>query len=93
MIVKKEQVEAEKAKIRLASARLRESIFSFNETLDSVQEVIEGLQVVANTNGGHSRSDKISKIANMEIDKRKILNIADYVDNIVITDSTHKEYI
>lgn len=93
MIVKKEQIEQEKEKIRYASARLRESVLLFNETLDSVQEVIEGLQIVANTNGGHSRSDQISRIANMEIDKKKILSIADSSDNIVVTDNMRKEYL
>ena len=93
MIVKKEQIELEKEKIRYASARLRESVLLFNETLDSVQEVIEGLQIVANTNGVHSRSDQISRIANMEIDKKKILSIADSSDNIVVTDNMRKEYL
>lgn len=93
MVITKVQIEEEKGKIKLSAAKLRESILSFNETLESVQEVVDGLRVVANTNGGHRRSDQISQIANMEIDKSKIASIADCADNIVVVDSTHKEYI
>ena len=93
MIIKKQDIEDEKEKIKVTSSKLRDSITSFNETLDSVQEVIDGLKVVANTYGGHKRNDQISKIANIEIDKSKLASIADFADNIVVTDSTHKEYV
>lgn len=81
-MVTNEQVETEKQKIAAASKNLVDDVEEFISTLESVQEVIEGVKVAANTYGGHQTADKIAKIADMEIDKKKIQNIASLVTGI-----------
>lgn len=82
----------EKEKIKLSLDRLTDSVENFNSTLDSVQEVIEGLKVVANTCGGHQRNDQISQIANMDINKREIACMKEDISNIKIITDIHKKY-
>ena len=83
-MVTNEQVETEKQKIAAASKNLVDDVEEFISTLESVQEVIEGVKVAANTYGGHQTVDKIAKIADMEIDKNKIQNIASLVSKISV---------
>ena len=81
-MITNDQVETEKQKIIAASKNLVDDVEEFISTLESVQEVIEGVKVAAKTCGGHQTADKISQIANMEIDKNKIQNIASLVSEI-----------
>lgn len=93
-MVTNEQVETEKEKIAAASKKIVDDVEEFISTLESVQEVIEGVKVAANTYGGHQTADKIAKIADMEIDKNKIKNIASLVSEIsVYADPSTKKKI
>ena len=93
-MITNEQVETEKQKIAVATKNLVDDVEEFLSTLESVQEVIEGVRVAANTYGGHQKTDKISQIANIEIDKNKIQNIASLVLEInVYADPNTKEKI
>lgn len=83
-MITNEQVETEKQKIIAASKNLVDDVEEFISTLESVQEVIEGVKVAANTCGGHQTADKISQIANMEIDKNRIQNITSLVSGISV---------
>ncbi len=82
MIITEEQIEEEKQKIIVASRNLEDSVLDFIATLNTVQEVIDGVKIAANTYGGHQRADAVDKIANMEIDKKKIKIISDSISQI-----------
>lgn len=82
MIIFKSEVEAEKEKLHLNIKNLRDSVNEFNTVITELDEVIAGLRVVANTCGGHAKTDKIAKIADVEFNKTNIESIALDVENI-----------
>ena len=80
-----EQIEEEIEKIRNATDKLRESVDNFNNVYASVHDVVDGLRIVANTNGGHRRADQIAALANFGISTKKMDKIVTVAEDVNVT--------
>ncbi len=80
-----EQIEEEIEKIRNATDKLRESVDNFNNVYASVHDVVDGLRIVANTNGGHRRADQIAALANFGISTKKMDKIVTAAEDVNVT--------
>lgn len=80
-----EQIEEEIEKIRNATDKLRESVDNFNNVYASVHDVVDGLRIVANTNGGHRRADQIAALANFGISTKKMDKIVTAAEEVNVT--------
>lgn len=80
-----EQIEEEIEKIRNATDKLRESVDNFNNVYASVHDVVDGLRIVANTNGGHRRADQIAALADFGISTKKMDKIVTAAEEVNVT--------
>ncbi|MBD9098544.1 hypothetical protein EGP98_02930 [bacterium] len=79
-----EQIEEEIEKIKNATDKLRESVENFNSVYASVHDVVDGLRIVANTNGGHRKADKIATLADFGISTKKMDNIVRTAEDVKV---------
>lgn len=70
-----DQIEEEIEKIKSATDKLRESVANFNSVYASVHDVVDGLRIVANTNGGHRKADQIAALADFGISTKKWIRL------------------
>lgn len=80
-----EQIEEEIEKIRNATDKLRESVDNFNNVYASVHDVVDGLRIVANTNGGHRKADQIAALADFGISTKKMDKIVTAAEEVNVT--------
>ena len=80
-----DQIEEEIEKIKSATDKLRESVANFNNVYASVHDVVDGLRIVANTNGGHRKADQISALADFGISTKKMDKIVTAAEEVNVT--------
>ena len=80
-----DQIEEEIEKIKSATDKLRESVANFNSVYASVHDVVDGLRIVANTNGGHRKADQIAALADFGISTKKMDKIVTAAEEVYVT--------
>ena len=89
MIITQTEIEQEKSKIILKTKQLQDSIHEFQYAFSEIEDVINGLRVVANTCGGYAKTEKIRNLANIDFHQVQILSVIDDIQSIsIVADKT-----